>query len=93
MNLKHNYIIGTHIMFYEIDMAVEHAQSIINAVDTVDNTENVMVDLFFNISEYFEKIDRDVISKNELKSKFISLVDAIRSNNIDVRYNIYENNE
>ena len=51
MNLKHKYIIGTHIMFYEIDMAVEHAQSIINAVDTIDNKENVTIELFFNISE------------------------------------------
>lgn len=37
MEIKHQYIIGTHIMFYEIDMAEEHIQSIINAVETVDN--------------------------------------------------------
>jgi len=57
MNLKNKYIIGTHIMFYEIEMVNEHIQSIINAIETVDNKENITVDLFYNISEYFEKIN------------------------------------
>ena len=48
MNLKHKYIIGTHIMFYEIDMAEEHVQSIINAVNRVANPENVTIDLLYN---------------------------------------------
>ena len=64
MNLKHKYIIGTHIMFYEIDMAEEHIQSIINAVNRVANPENVTIDLLYNVSEYFEKIDTKVISKD-----------------------------
>ena len=53
MKIKNKYIIGTHIMFYEIEMVSEHIQSIINSVNEVDNQENVSVDLFFNISEYF----------------------------------------
>ena len=70
MKIDHKYIIGTHIMFYEIDMAEEHIQSIINAVETVDNKENIQVDLFFNISEYFERIDTSKISKQGLLDKF-----------------------
>ena len=65
MKLNNKYIIGTHIMFYEIDMAEEHIQSINNALDLVDNKENIHVDLLFNISEYFEKIDTSKISKEE----------------------------
>ena len=57
MRLENKYIIGTHIMFFEIDMVKEHIQSINNALDTVDNKENVRVDLFFNISEYFERVN------------------------------------
>ena len=34
-------MIGTHIMFYEIEMVKEHVQSIINAIETVDNKENI----------------------------------------------------
>ena len=64
-------------MFYEIDMAEEHIQSIINAVETVDNKENIQVDLFFNISEYFERIDTSKISKQGLLDKFNNLINII----------------
>ena len=93
MQIKNKYIIGTHIMFYEIDMAEEHIQSIINAVNRVANPENVIVDLLFNISEYFEKVDTSKITKLELKQKFINLIEMLRSNDINVRYNIYENDD
>tara|TARA_R110001592_G_scaffold348004_1_gene641861 strand:- start:5038 stop:6063 length:1026 start_codon:yes stop_codon:yes gene_type:complete len=90
MKIDHKYIIGTHIMFYEIDMAEEHIQSIINAVETVDNKENIHVDLFFNISEYFEKIDTSKISKQGLLDKFNNLVKKL---NCSVSYKIYDDNE
>ena len=63
IELKNKYIIGTHVMFYEIDIINEHVQSINTALETVSNKQNVTVDLFFNISEYFEKVDTEQISK------------------------------
>ena len=93
MKLNNKYIIGTHIMFYEIDMAKEHIQSIINTVNRVANPENVMVDLLFNISEYFEKVDTDKISKEDLSRKFINLVEMLRFSGITVRYNIYDDDD
>ena len=50
IELKNKYIVGTHIMFYEIEMVSEHIQSLINAVNTVENKENITIDLFYNIS-------------------------------------------
>ena len=91
MKIINKYIIGTHIMFYEIDMAEEHIQSINNALDTVDNTENIRVDLFFNISEYFEKIDTSKISYEDLIVKFKTLVAKINCKN--VTYKIYNENK
>ena len=93
MKIKNKYVIGTHIMFYEIDMAEEHIQSIINAVGRVANKENITIDLLYNISEYFEKVDVSKISKDELKHKFINLIELLRSNDVNVRYNIYENDD
>ena len=58
MKLKNKYIIGTHIMFFEIDMIGEQTTSLINAIKTVDNPENITIDYYFNMSEYFEKIDK-----------------------------------
>jgi len=93
MKLENKYIIGTHIMFYEIDMVTEHVQSIINAVETVENRKNITVDLFFNISEYFEKINIEEISKDKLIGKFISLVNSLEGTGCNVTYKIYEDND
>ena len=90
MKISRKYIIGAHIMFYEIDMAEEHIQSINNALDTIDNKENVHVDLFFNISEYFEKIDTSKTSYEELIDKFKLLVSKIECTN---SYRIYDGDE
>ena len=87
MKLKNKYIIGTHIMFYEIDMATEHIQSINNALSTIDNIDNVRVDLFFNISEYFERIDTSKTNYDELVKKFKDLVDSV---NCKCTYKIYD---
>jgi|MDSZ01.3.fsa_nt_gb hypothetical protein len=94
IEIKNKYIIGTHIMFYEIEMVGEHVQSIINAVKEVKNQENISVDLFFNISEYFEKIDRTKISKDELISRFKELVKQLETEiKSNVSYKVYEDNE
>jgi hypothetical protein len=93
MKLENKYIIGTHIMFYEIEMVNEHIQSIINAIETVDNKENITVDLFYNISEYFEKINTEEISKDKLIDKFISLVNPLKDTGCHVTYKIYEDND
>ena len=90
MKIDNKYLIGTHIMFYEIDMVTEHIQSINNALSTIDNPENVKVDLFFNISEYFERIDTSKISKQELIDKFMKLVDSV---NCECTHTIYDDNE
>ena len=86
MKIQNKYIIGTHIMFYEIDMVTEHVQSIINAVETVDNRENITVDLFYNISEYFEKINTEEASKDKLIDKFMSLVTSLENTGCNVTY-------
>ena len=51
MKLKNKYIIGTHVMFYEIKALPELIQSYKNAMDLVENKENVTFELFFNSSE------------------------------------------
>ena len=80
MNINNKYIIGTHVMFYEIDMAKEHIESIINASNRVSNRENITINLLFNLSEYFEKVDTNQISKNELRQKFIDFLGNELSN-------------
>ena len=41
MILQNKYIIGTHVMFYEIEALKDMVQSYKNAIDEVKNKENV----------------------------------------------------
>ena len=90
MRLKNKYIIGTHIMFFEIDMIKEQTQSIINAIKTVDNPENITIDYYFNLSEYFEKIDKNQTTSNKLKSKFLKEIEKLKTSGCNVTHTIYE---
>ena len=88
MKLENKYVIGCHVMFYEIAMYSEYIDGLINLLEDIDNKENVVVDLCFNISEKIEKIDRDKISKDELISIFndgIKRLEKLKIANIKTR--------
>ena len=52
----HNAANSLNNMTTQQDESAIHIQSLLNAINTVDNKENITVDLFYNISEFFEKI-------------------------------------
>ena len=83
MILKNKYVIGCHVMFYEIEMYKEYIEGLINLLETVDNKENVCIDLCFNISEKIEKIDTSKITKDKLVKKFMDGVTKIRELGFD----------
>ena len=78
MKLKNKYVIGCHVMFYEIEMYKEYIDGLINLLETVDNKENVYIDLCFNISEKIEKIDRSKITPKELTTRFLEGVEKLK---------------
>ena len=51
MKLNNTFAIGCLIQWYEIELIEEYLQSVKNAVDVVDNKENVIIDLYFNCSQ------------------------------------------
>ena len=78
ITLKNKYVIGTHVMFFEIEMYKDFIDGLVNLLETVENKDNVTIDLCFNVSEEIEKIDYDKISKDELLGKFYAGVNQIR---------------
>lgn len=70
MNLKNTYIIGVHVMFYEIEMLHEYVKACCNMLGGINNPENVTYHFTWNTSEYFENIDTKQISIEELNNKF-----------------------
>lgn len=70
MKINKKYIVGTHVMFYEIDMIKEFMLSLKNSIEEVLNQENITVDFVFNLCEYFGNIDKSKTTAEELKAKF-----------------------
>jgi hypothetical protein len=77
MKLKNKYIVGVHVMFYEIEMLAEYIDSCIGMVHDITDKENVTFHFTWNMSEYFERIDTSIISLQELNSRFYQQVDRI----------------
>ena len=51
MTISNKIAIGCLIQWYEIEIIEEYLQSVKNAVDLIDNKENVVIDLYFNCSQ------------------------------------------
>ena len=83
MKLNKKYIIGTHVMFFEIDMVGEFVDSCINALKYVENKENVKFHFCLNLSEYFEKFDTDE-RKTEITSKWIAIQRDLKDYGVEV---------
>ena len=90
MNLKNTYSIGVLVMFYEIEMFKEYIDACIQAVNEVENKDNIYFDFCFNISQYWETIDTEKTTVEELNKKFEKQMDRLRDNgvsniNVDIK--------
>ena len=47
--LKNKYVIGTHVMWFEIEMFTDFIDGMINLMGTVENKDAVEVDFCFNL--------------------------------------------
>jgi hypothetical protein len=92
MKLKNKYIIGVHVMFYEIEMLPEYISSCIGMTQDIENKENITFHFTWNISEYFEKIDTNIISVPELNSRFYEYIDRLKQSGCKLIINVKDNN-
>ena len=60
--MKNKYVIGTHVMWFEIEMFSDFIDGMINLLEPVEDRENVTVDLMLNMSEKLEEIDTNQIT-------------------------------
>ena len=84
MKLDNKYIIGCHCMFYEIDMVEEYLNSLKLALQDIENPENVLIEMMWNMSEYFEKCE----TKQSIYSKIEKL-----EKKYDIKSLFYEDND
>jgi len=74
LNLKNKIAIGCLVQWYEIEMIEEYLQSVKNAVDMIDNKENIIIDLYFNCSQMLEKIDESQMDISQIKEKYNDMI-------------------
>ena len=78
MKLNNKYVIGTNVMWFEIEMYEDFIKGLVNLLDTnIENKENVMIDLCLNLSQHLEKLDTDKITEQKIIEKFYNGVDRI----------------
>ena len=72
MKLSKRYVIGTHVMWFEIEMYKDFLDGLENLLTNIDENSlyNVTIDICFNMSEVIEKIDTSKITAEQLEYKF-----------------------
>ena len=93
ITLKNKYVIGTHVMFFEIEMFKDFVDGMINLLETVENKENIIVDLCFNLSQKLEKIDEDKIDEKGLLVKFTNTVQKLKNLDVKVDWRVHDGDD
>ena len=91
--LTNKYVIGTHVMFFEIEMYEDFIDGMVNLLETVENKENVTIDLCFNLLQHFEKIDEDIVDEEYLTVQFFDGVRRIEHLGYEVVTNVVDGDE
>jgi hypothetical protein len=75
-------------MWFEIEMFKDFIDGLINLLETVENKENVIIDLYFNLSQKLEKIDEDIVDEEYLAVQFFDGVRRIEHLGYEVVSNV-----
>ena len=88
VELTNKYVIGTHVMWFEIEMFTDFIDGMINLMDIVKNKDAVTVDLCFNLSQKLEKIDEGKIDEKQLLVKFANNVKRLEKLDVKVDWRV-----
>ena len=65
MKLNNRYVIGTNVMWFEIEMYGDFISGMVNLLDNdIENKDNITIDLCLNLSQHLEKLNTDNITVN-----------------------------
>ena len=71
IKLNNKFAIGCLIQWYEVEIFEEYIDSVILALKDIENKENVVVDITFNIAQNLEEIDREQMEWGEIFQRFL----------------------
>ena len=76
MKLNNKFAIGCLVQWYEIEIVGEYIESLKQALNHVDNTDNVIVDFKLVINQDLEKIDDNQITMDDIITRFEKMIDG-----------------
>ena len=86
MILNNKYVIGTNVMWFEIEMYKDFIDGLINLLDNdIENKENITIDLCLNLSQHLEKLDTDKITEDKIITMFQAGVSRIEDLGYEVK--------
>ena len=91
--LNKKYVIGTHVMWFEIEMYADFINGMVNLLETVENKENVTIDLCLNLLQHFEEIDEDIVDEEYITVQFFDGVRRIEDLGYEVVTNVVDDDE
>ena len=93
VKLTNKYVIGTHVMWFEIEMFKDFIDGMINLMETVEDREKVIIDLCFNLSQKLEKIDEEKIDEKQLLAKFSNEVNRLKAIHPNVKWRVQDGDD
>ena len=82
--MNNKFAIGCLVQWYEIEIIEEYIDSLKQSLDNIENKENVIVDLYFNISTALEKIDESKIELFDLIRRFKKIGNSLKQEGMDL---------
>ena len=76
MKLNNKFAIGCLVQWYEINMVEEYVESVKQAINHLENKDNVIVNFKLVINQDLEKIDESQMTMDEIISKFEKMIDG-----------------
>ena len=76
MKLNNKFAIGCLVQWYEIEIVGEYIESLKQALNHVDNIDNVIVDFKLVINQDLEKIDENKTSMDDIITRFEKMIDG-----------------
>ena len=76
INLKNKFAIGCLVQWYEIELIPLYIESVRQALEHIENKENVIVDFKLVINQDLEKIDESQITMDDIITRFEKMIDG-----------------
>ena len=77
IKLSNKFAIGCIVQWYEIEVVKDYLQSVKNALDKIENKENIIIDLHLDSSQYLEKVDKNQINISDIKYRYKKILNDI----------------